>query len=142
MEASRTAPYAALLLRVSLGIMFVAHGLILKVGMYGMDGTVQFFQSIGLPAWTAYATVIAETVGGLLLIAGVWSRYVSLALLPILVGALAVHSGNGWVFSAENGGWEYPLYLIVLSVAQALLGDGAFALGSSRRPAAFAANPA
>jgi putative oxidoreductase len=91
-------------------------------------GTVQFFESLGLPGWTAYATVLAEAIGGGLLILGVGSRYVALALTPILLGALWVHAGNGWTFSAANGGWEYPLYLIVLSIAQALLGDGAYAL--------------
>jgi putative oxidoreductase len=128
----QTAPLAAFVLRISLGIMYLAHALVLKVGTFGMAGTVQFFQSLGLPAWTAWATVLAETVGGALLVLGVGSRYVALALTPILVGALWVHAGNGWVFSAPNGGWEYPLYLIVLSIAQALLGDGAYALGSRR----------
>lgn len=128
----QTAPLAAFVLRISLGIMYLAHALVLKVGMFGMAGTVQFFQSLGLPGWTAWATVLAETVGGALLVLGVGSRYVALALTPILLGALWVHSGNGWVFSAPNGGWEYPLYLIVLSIVQALLGDGAYALGSGR----------
>lgn len=123
---------AAFLLRISLGVMYLSHSLVLKVSTYGMAGTVGFFESIGLPGWTAWATVIAEVVGGSLLILGIGSRYVALALTPILLGALWVHAGNGWVFSAANGGWEYPLYLIVLSVAQALLGDGAYALGSRR----------
>lgn len=125
-----TAPLAAFLLRISLGLMYLAHALVLKVGTFGMAGTVQFFESIGLPGWTAYATVIAETVAGIALLLGIGSRYVALALLPVLFGALWVHAGNGWVFSAPNGGWEYPLYLIVLSVVQALLGDGAYALSS------------
>ncbi|MGE5465724.1 MAG: DoxX family protein [Methanocella sp.] len=132
----QTAPLAAFILRVSLGVMYLTHALVLKVGTFGMAGTVQFFQSLGLPGWTAYATVIAEVVGGVLLVLGVGSRYVALALSPVLLGALAVHWGNGWVFSAPNGGWEYPLYLIVLSVVQALLGDGAYAL--SARPATAA----
>ena len=123
---------AAFLLRISLGVMYLSHSLVLKVGTYGMAGTVGFFESIGLPGWTAWATVIAEVVGGSLLILGVGSRYVALALIPILLGAVWVHAGNGWVFSAANGGWEYPLYLVVLSVAQALLGDGAYALSSRR----------
>ena len=130
----QTAPLAALLLRVSLGTMYLTHALVLKLGTFGMAGTVHFFESIGLPGWTAYATVAAEITGGLLLVVGLGSRYVALALTPILLGALWVHAGNGWVFSAPNGGWEYPLYLIVLSVAQALLGDGAYALsGRSAR---------
>ena len=123
-----TAPLAAFVLRVSLGAMYLAHALILKVGTFGMAGTVQFFESLGLPGWTAYATVIAETAAGVLLVLGVGSRYVALALVPVLLGAFAVHAGNGWVFSATGGGWEYPLYLIVLSGVQALLGDGAYAL--------------
>jgi putative oxidoreductase len=123
-----TAPLAAFVLRISLGIMYLAHSLILKVGTFGVAGTVHYFESLGLPGWTAYATIIAEAAAGVLLILGVGSRYVALALTPVLIGALAVHSGNGWSFSAPNGGWEYPLYLVVLSVVQALLGDGAYAL--------------
>jgi putative oxidoreductase len=132
MSNLQTTSLAALLLRVSLGVMYLTHSLVLKVGTFGMAGTVGFFQSLGLPGWTAWATVIAEVVGGTLLILGVGSRFVALVLTPILLGAIWVHSGNGWVFSAANGGWEYPLYLIVLSIAQALLGDGAFALSSLR----------
>ena len=64
---------------------------------------------------------------------GVYTRRVSLALVPILIGAAMVHVPNGWVFSAPNGGWEYPVFLVMASLAQALLGDGALAL---RAPAA------
>lgn len=124
--------YGVLLLRVSLGAMFLAHGLLLKVATFGLAGTAGFFESLGLPAGLAYLTVFGETVGGVLLILGVQTRWVSLALLPILLGAVWVHSGNGWVFSAANGGWEYPAYLAVLALAQALLGDGAYALSPSR----------
>ena len=125
---SRTAPYAATLLRVSLGTMFVAHSLVLKYLTFTLPGTAQFFQSLGLPAGLAYATFWAELVGGVLLVAGVGSRWVALALVPILAGAAWVHSGNGWVFSAPNGGWEYPALLISVSLVQALLGDGRYAL--------------
>jgi len=129
-------PYGILLLRVSLGVMFIAHSLVLKWMTFGLSGTAQYFESLGLPAALAYATVFAELIGGILLVLGVQSRWVSLALLPVLLGAFWVHAGNGWVFSATGGGWEYPLYLIILSVAQALLGDGAYALSPSR-PIAF-----
>ncbi|MDT8408706.1 MAG: hypothetical protein RQ741_03815 [Wenzhouxiangellaceae bacterium] len=50
------------------------------------------------------------------------------AILPVLLGALYVHLGNGWVFSNAGGGWEYPLYLVALAVAQFLLGAGAWSL--------------
>lgn len=128
-----TAPYAATVLRVSLGAMYVSHSLILKHFDYTLSGTAQYFESLGLPALLAYATFWAELAGGLLLLAGVASRWVALALLPILVGALWVHSGNGWVFSADGGGWEYPLFLIAVSFVQALLGDGRFALANLLR---------
>ena len=129
MTDTNTTPYAALLLRLSLGIMFVAHGL-LKVFVFTPAGTVGFFASLGLPGWLAYATIGAEVIGGLLLISGIYTRQVALALVPVLLGALWVHSGNGWLFSAENGGWEYPLFLAMAALVQALLGDGAFSLGT------------
>ena len=125
---NRTAPYAALVLRVSLGVMFIAHSLILKYFVYTLPGTAQFFQSLGLPAALAYLTFWAEFLGGVLLVAGVASRWVALALVPILAGATWTHAGNGWVFSAENGGWEYPVFLVAASLVLALLGDGRFAL--------------
>ena len=130
----RTAPYAATLLRVSLGAMFIAHSLILKYFTFTLPGTAQFFQSLGLPAGLAYATFWAELVGGALLVAGVGTRWVALALVPILAGAAWVHAGNGWVFNAPNGGWEYPVFLIAASLVQALLGDGRYAL-ANRVPA-------
>jgi len=128
---SRTAPYAALLLRVTLGVMFVAHAL-LKLFVFTLPGTVGFFQSLGLPGVLAYVTFAAELVGGLLLVAGVGTRWVAAALVPILLGATWVHLGNGWVFSAPKGGWEYPLFLTLAAVVQSLLGDGAYALSSLR----------
>ena len=127
----RTAPYAATLLRVSLGLMFIAHSLILKHVTYTLPGTAQFFDSLGLPAALAYATFWTELLGGVLLVVGIGSRWVALALVPILAGAAWVHAGNGWVFSAPNGGWEYPAFLIVASLVQALLGNGRFALEDS-----------
>jgi putative oxidoreductase len=130
----RTAPYAALVLRVTLGVMFIAHSLILKHFTYTLPGTVQFFESIGLPGILAYLTFWAELLGGIALVAGFATRWVSLALIPILIGATWVHIGNGWVFSAANGGWEYPVFLIAVSLVQALLGDGAYAFSKVFHP--------
>ncbi len=132
-ESNPTAPYGAFLLRVSLGVMFIAHAL-LKVFVFTVPGTVQFFEGLGLPAALAYATIAAELAGGALLVLGVGTRWVAAALVPILLGATWAHIGNGWVFSAANGGWEYPAFLTMAALAQALLGDGAFAL-RRRRPA-------
>ena len=130
---NQQAAHAALILRLSLGVMYIAHSLVLKHFTYTLAGTAQFFESLGLPAALAYATFWAELVGGVLLIAGVGTRVVALALVPVLAGALWVHAGNGWVFSAANGGWEYPLFLIVVSFVAALLGDGRYALGNVLR---------
>lgn len=131
----RLAPNGVALLRIALGVMFIAHGLILKLIDYSLVGTAEFFVSLGLPAWTAYATFAAETVGGLMLVLGIQARWVALALTPIVAGAIWVHAGNGWVFSNAGGGWEYPAYLTLLSLVQAMLGDGAWALSRSRLPA-------
>ena len=133
MTEDRTTPYAALVLRLSLGTMFVAHAL-LKLLVFTLPGTAQFFQSIGLPGVLGYAVFAAELVGGLLLIAGVGTRWVAAALVPVLLGATWAHAGNGWLFSAPNGGWEYPAFLTVATVVQALLGNGAYALANLRAP--------
>jgi putative oxidoreductase len=126
---TRTAPYAALALRVSLGVMFIAHAL-LKILVFTLPGTAQFFDSVGFPGWSAYLVTAAELIGGVLLIAGVCSRWVALGLVPVLLGAAAVHWANGWLFTAPNGGWEYPVFLAAAALVQALLGDGKYALGS------------
>jgi putative oxidoreductase len=123
---------SAALLRITLGVMYLTHSIVLKVFTFGLAGTAGYFASLGLPAATAYLVITAEVVGGLLLLANVRTAWVSLALLPVLFGALWVHSGNGWVFSAAGGGWEYPLFLIVVSLAVALQ---AFAVRTAGAPA-------
>lgn len=125
---SKTAPYAALLLRVSLGVMFLAHSLYLKVFVFTLPGTVGFFESLGLPAAAAYLTLLAEIGGGIALVLGFQTRLVALAVIPVLLGATWVHAGNGWLFTAQGGGWEYPLFLTIAAVVQALLGSGAYAV--------------
>lgn len=122
-----TAPYGAFALRLALGVAALAHGL-LKLLVFTPAGTVTFFASLGLPEIAAYAVIAAEVGGGLLLIAGAYVRLVSLALVPVLLGALWVHAGNGWMFSNPRGGWEFPAFWTVALIAQALIGPGAFAL--------------
>ncbi|GFE89453.1 DoxX family protein [Steroidobacter agaridevorans] len=108
------------LLRVSLGLMFIAHGLILKFFTFTLAGTAQYFASIGLPGALAYVVFALETVGGVLLVINYRTRWVALGLIPVLLGALWVHIGNGWVFSNAGGGWEYPVFLVVISAVVAL----------------------
>ena len=128
---TRTAPYAATLLRITLGVMFIAHAL-LKYVVFTLPGTAQFFVSLGLPGPLAYVTFFAELIGGLLILGGVYARWVALALVPILIGATRAHAGNGWLFSAPNGGWEYPAFLAVAAIVLGLLGGGKYALTGSR----------
>jgi putative oxidoreductase len=129
---TRTAPYAALLLRVTLGGVFLAHAA-LKLFVFTPAGTAKFFASLSLPYELAYLTMAAEIIGGLALIAGFRTRMVALALTPILLGAIVmVHGSAGFFFNNANGGWEYPAFWIVARIAQALLGDGAYALSSQR----------
>jgi putative oxidoreductase len=124
----KTAPYAALLLRLTTGVLFLIHAS-LKIFVFTPAGTAQFFESIGLPAALAYATIFWEVAGGLALILGIWPRLVSLAMVPVLLGALfTVHLSAGFFFSNPNGGWEYLAFWIAAQVALALTGDGAFAL--------------
>lgn len=138
MTQDRLSAYGVTLLRVSLGVMYLAHGVLLKLLTFGLAGTAGYFETIGLPGWLAYVTFAAEAVGGVLLVLGIQARWVALALTPALLGAIIwAHGGNGWVFTAPGGGWEYPLYLIVLSLAQFVLGDGAFAVSRSYPRGAF-----
>jgi putative oxidoreductase len=125
---SHSSAYGAFLLRVALGVMWVSHSIVLKVMTFTMAGFTAFMVSQGLPAFLAYPVMLAEALGGILIIAGFYGRWMSLALLPILLGAFYIHAGNGWVFTATNGGWEYPLFLIIASIAHFLIGDGAFAI--------------
>ena len=124
--------HAALVLRLALGTMFVAHAG-LKYFVFTLPGNAQFFASLGLPGLLGYATFWAELAGGLLLLAGWRVRWVAAALLPVLLGATWAHSANGWLFTSPNGGWEYPAFLAAATVAQALLGEGSFALANVLR---------
>ncbi len=121
----------ATLLRAGLGVMYIAHAL-LKLWVFTLPGTAQFFASVGLPTFLAYPVFGLELIGGVALVLGVYARQAALALLPVLTGAAWVHAGNGWVFTSPNGGWEYPAFLMVASAALWLLGDGAFALRRSK----------
>jgi len=109
--------------------MFIAHSVVLKYFTFTLAGTAQYFVSIGLPAFLAYVVFALEAVGGVLLVFGIRTRWVALGLVPVLLGATWAHLGNGWVFDAPNGGWEYPVFLIVISLVVA-----AQANGSSRSP--------
>ena len=124
----RTAPYAALLLRLSLGIMFLAHAAV-KLFIFTPSGTAGYFGSLGLPPALAYLVMAAEVIGGSALILGIYTRVVAILLAPVLLGAIVtVHGANGWLFTNTGGGWEYPAFLLVGLLALAGVGDGAWAV--------------
>ena len=127
-----TTPYAALLLRVSLGVLFLAHGGLLKIGTFGLSGTMGFFGSLGYPPIFGAIVAFAEVGAGIALILGVGVRAVSLLALPILIGATMQHLPAGWLFSRQGGGWEFPGFWTVTLLVQAGLGAGAHALDVRR----------
>src|SRR5881296_3750728 len=127
------APYGALLLRVSMGVLFILHGLYLKAMVFGMAGAGKYFASLGLPDWFAWVVMAYETLGGLALILGLYTRWVAVFLgVHLLFAAYLGHLGNGWMFTAKGGGYEYPLFWAIVCFALALLGDGALALKTRR----------
>ena len=128
MVDDRTAGYAALLLRVVTGLLFLAHDAV-KIFIFTPAGTAGFFGSLGLPPALAYVAMALELVGGVALILGVWPRLVAIVMVPLLLGTIfAVHGANGFLFTNAHGGWEYPAFWAVAMVALALIGDGAYAL--------------
>lgn len=132
MNTTTSTHYGITLLRIALGAMFLAHGL-LKVLVFTLPGTAGFFESVGYPGFLAYLVTPAEILAGIALLLGFHTRLVAAVMVPVLLGATLVHLGNGWVFSAPKGGWEYPLYLVIAAIAQSLLGSGAFSL-DNRKP--------
>lgn len=130
--SSSPAAYGITLLRVSLGIMWIAHAL-LKWFVFTLPGTAQFFASVGYPGFLAYPVFAAELIGGTALVLGVYARQVSLVLVPVMLAAAWVHVPNGWLFTSKGGGWEYPVFLAAASLALWLIGDGALSLRRSSR---------
>lgn len=125
---SATAPWAILLLRLSLAALFVAHAM-LKIRVFTIPGTVEYFRSLGLPGWLAYVTIVAELTGAAALLFGIWARYAAVLLVPLIVGTIVtVHGKKGWLFSNKDGGWEFPALWAAALLCVFLLGDGPFTL--------------
>lgn len=119
---------APLALRLSAGIIFVAHGaqkLFAWFGGYGLEGTGQWMESIGLsPGYLmALGAGSAEFFGGLLLILGLVTRPTAIILVfTMLVAIVSVHLPNGLFIS--NNGYEFGLALLAMSVSIAVSGAG------------------
>ena len=129
-SASSAAEIGIAVLRVSLGVMWIAHAL-LKLLVFTLPGTAQYFASIGFPGFLAYPVFAVELLGGIALLLGLYARQAALALVPVMAVAAWVHAPNGWLHTSAGGGWEYPVFLIAASIALWLLGDGAAAIKRS-----------
>jgi len=119
---------SALILRVTLASVLLAHSLYLKMIVFSLPGTAQFFSSIGLPETLAYIVFFIEVISGVALLLGFNTRFFSALVIPVLLGATWTHWANGWLFTNSGGGWEYPLVLTLMSVVQLSLGDGKYAI--------------
>ncbi|WLQ15969.1 DoxX family protein [Hahella aquimaris] len=128
MTISRNYELAALILRVTLGVVLIAHSLYLKLVVFTLPGTAEFFSSIGLPAFLAYLVFFVEAVSGIALIIGFHSQIAAVMVAPVLLGATWAHWDAGWLFANEGGGWEYPLVLVLMAVTQVFLGNGRYAI--------------
>jgi putative oxidoreductase len=146
--------YGPVVLRFAVGTMFVAHGM-QKFGMFGgggLSGTAAYFESIGLAPGLPLALVAAltESVGGLLLLAGIFTRYASAALIVGTLGSIwFVHLPNGyflnWAITPGRGhGVEYSLVIVAALFCLALTGPGDLSFDQSRARSAemYAANRA
>lgn len=123
-------PYGALVLRISLGVIYLAHAY-LALFVFGPAKFIGYQHSyhIPLPELGLWYLVLAHGLGGILLIFGVLVRLVALANIPVMLGALwFVHLDEGFFIMGPKIGYEYVLFLIGATIAQALLGAGAFTL--------------
>lgn len=123
--ANRT-EVALSLVRITLGVIFVAHGLQKVLGLFGgpgLDGFAQYIASMGVPAFLGYLAAFAELLGGFLLLSGIASEFGALLIIPVMLGAIwLVHGKNG--FFIQNGGYEYALTLLALLIAIVIGGPG------------------
>ncbi|WP_329764188.1 DoxX family protein [Stenotrophomonas geniculata] len=127
---SPLAPYGATLLRLALGVLFLAHALT-KLLVFTPAGTAAYFESLGLPGALGYLTIGVELVITVALLLGVYARWVGLVGVPLLLGTIVtVHGANGFVFANAGGGWEYPAFWALALVVLFLVGDGKWTLRS------------
>lgn len=113
---------STLILRVILGITFFVHGYVKFSG--GIENTVGWFESIGLPGFLAYIVAIIELVGGLALIIGLGSKVVSGLLAIIMIGAIIkAKLAAGFLGNGTGAGWEFDLALLAMAVAIAMNGS-------------------
>jgi putative oxidoreductase len=125
----RLQPLALLVLRVVLGVIMIGHGYPKIFG--GIHKHVELVTSLNLPSWWAYLSAGAEFFGGILVIAGLFTRFAALAILiNMSVAIWKVHWKNGLL---GNGGYQFPLALAAIAFALIFFGAGPMAVDSIRR---------
>ena len=125
---------ALLFLRLVVGALFIGHGTQKAFGWfggYGIAGTAGFMEQLGLKPGRLHATAAAfgETLGGLLVLLGLWTPLgAALIVAVMLVAIKTVHLAKG--FWNTNGGFEFPLTLIAVALFLAANGPGDYTLSS------------
>jgi putative oxidoreductase len=118
------------IVRVTLGTIFIAHGSQKVFGWFGGPGLESFVgwaSSFGIPGWLGYLAAFAELIGGCLLLTGIAAEIGALLVIPVMIGAVViVHWKQGYF--AQNGGFEYPLNLLLFALAIVVGGPGKLAL--------------
>ncbi|WP_339146804.1 MULTISPECIES: DoxX family protein [unclassified Sutcliffiella] len=116
-----------LILRVVLGLTFFVHGLAKFQG--GIENTVGWFDSIGLPGFFAYGVALLEIIGGIALVLGLFSRVVSGLIALLMVGAiLKVKFAVGFLGNGQMAGYELDLAFLAMALFIVMNGSKAFAL--------------
>ncbi|GMU19487.1 MAG: hypothetical protein AMXMBFR12_06790 [Candidatus Babeliales bacterium] len=107
------------IIRIATGVIFILHGAQKVLGLFGgpgLEGFVQWSATLGIPSWLAYIAAFSEFIGGILLVLGIGASWGALLTAAVMVGAIwFVHLDKG--FFSQNGGYEYPLVLLINSIA-------------------------
>ena len=133
----RLQPLGLLVLRLVLGVIMVGHGYPKVFG--GLHKHVELVSSLGLPGWWAYLSAVAEFFGGILVIAGLFTRCAALAIcIDLSVAIWKVHLKNGLL---GNGGYQFPMAIAAIAFALIFFGAGPIALDHIRRGSGGGAKP-
>jgi len=137
----RLQPLALLVMRLAVGVIMTAHGYHKVFG--GLHHHAQMVSSLGLPAWLGYVSSFTEFLGGLLILAGLFTRIAAFAIfINLFVAIWKVHLHNGLIGNPQRPGFEFPLAVAALAFALVFFGGGAVAIdhvlrggssGASRR---------
>jgi putative oxidoreductase len=119
----RLQPLALFVVRLALGIIMVAHGYHKVFG--GLHHHAQFVVSLGMPAWLGYVSAFTEFLGGILILAGFFTRAAAFAIcIDLVVAIWKVHWHNGLMGSPDRPGFEFPLAVAALAFVLIFFGAG------------------